>query len=191
MRDVVLMMTASVDGFVAAPRGHAGGMPEPDELRRWKLDRIRRAGTHVMGRVTYEEMAGYWPTSAHEYAAPMNDIPKVVFSRTLRQATWPTSSVARGDLADEMAALRRQPGGEIIVWGGAGLAQALSRADLITQYVIVTQPVAYGGGQPLFRDLPDALHLSLMAATTFASGTMLHVYESAGWGGTYQDATGA
>jgi dihydrofolate reductase len=62
-----------------------------------------------MGRVTYQEMAGYWPTSTDDYAVPMNEIPKVVFSQTLQEATWPESSVARGNLADEIATLRRQP----------------------------------------------------------------------------------
>jgi dihydrofolate reductase len=184
MRNVVLIMTASIDGFVAAPQGHAGGLPEPEELKQWKLDRIRRAGTHIMGRVTYEEMASFWPTSTDDYAAPMNEIPKVVFSQTLQEATWPESSVARGDLAGEIASLRRQPGQEIIAWGGASFAQALSRAGLINEYAIVTQPVAYGGGLPIFRDLPDALHFSLDEAKTFPSGTMLHIYKPKGWGGT-------
>ena len=93
MRNVVLIMTASIDGFVVAPEGHAGGLPEPGELTRWKLDRISRAGTHIMGRVTYQEMAATWPTATGEYAAPMNDIPKVVFSRTLNEATWPESAI--------------------------------------------------------------------------------------------------
>ena len=183
MRNVVLIMTTSIDGFVAAPTGHAGGLPEPDELKRWKLDRIRRAGTHIMGRVTYEEMAGFWPTSSDDYAGPMNEIPKVVFSKTLEEAAWPQSSIARADLADEIAALRNQPGGEIIAWGGAAFAQALSQAKLIDEYAIVTQPVAYGGGLPLFRDLPDALHLSLVAATTYPTGTELHIYHPTGWAG--------
>src|SRR6266581_1350886 len=105
MRSVALMMTASIDGYVAAPHGHAGAMPEPEELRQWKLDRIRRAGTHIMGRVTYEEMAAFWPTSTDDYAAPMNEIPKVVFSKTLQAARWLESSVASGDLAAEIATL--------------------------------------------------------------------------------------
>ena len=100
MRNVVLMMTSSMDGFVVGPEEHAGGVPEPDELVRWKLDRIRRAGTHIMGRVTYEEMASFWPTSTDDYAAPMNELPKVVFSKTLNEATWPESTIARGELAD-------------------------------------------------------------------------------------------
>src|SRR6266571_2279225 len=156
MRSVVLMMSTSVDGFVAGPQGHAGALPEPEELRRWKLERIRRAGTHIMGRVTYEEMATYWPSSSDDYAVPMNEIPKVVFSKTLGEGTWPESSVARGDLADEIASLRRQPGGEIIAWGGAGFAQSLSRAGLVDQYVLVIHPIAFGGGLPMFADLPDA-----------------------------------
>src|SRR5262249_56308025 len=117
MRSVVLMMSVSVDGYVAGPHGHAGALPEPEELTRWKLDRIRRAGTHIMGRVTYEEMAGHWPTSTDDYAAPMNEIPKVVFSKTITEAPWPESAIARGDLAEEIKALKDQPGGEIIAWG--------------------------------------------------------------------------
>lgn len=179
MRNVVLMMSVSVDGFVAGPHGHAGALPEPDELKRWKLERVRQAGTHIMGRVTYEEMAAHWPTSADDYAAPMNEIPKV-FSKTLDEAPWPESSIARGDLADEIATLRRQPGGEIIAWGGARLAQSLSRDGLIDEYVLVIQPVAFGSGLPMFRNLPDALQLELLEAQTFDTGTVLHIYEPSG-----------
>jgi dihydrofolate reductase len=128
-------------------------------------------------------MAAFWPTSTDDYAAPMNEIPKVVFSKTLQDATWPKSSVAHGDLAEDIAALRRQPGGEIIAWGGAQFAQALSRAGLVNEYAIVTQPVAYGGGLPLFRDLPDALHLTVVEAKRFSSGTVLNIYAPKRWGG--------
>jgi dihydrofolate reductase len=176
MRSVILMMSVSVDGYVAGPHGHAGALPEPDQLKRWKLDRIRRAGTHIMGRVTYEEMARHWPTSTDDYAAPMNEIPKVVFSKTLGGAAWPESSIARGDLASEIATLRRQPGGEIIAWGGANFAQSLSRAGLVDEYVLVIQPVAFGSGLALFADLPHTLRLELIEAKTFDS-TVLHIYE--------------
>ncbi len=137
MRNVVLMMTSSVDGFVVGPEEHAGGVPEP---------------------------------------------PKVVFSKTLDEATWPESTIAWGDLAAEIAALKRQPGGEIIAWGRAEFVQALSRAGLIDEYSIVVQPVAYGGEKPIFRHLQDALHLRLLATTTFHTGTMLNVYKPLGSG---------
>jgi dihydrofolate reductase len=178
MRKVVLIMTASIDGYVAAPSGKAVGAGlEPAELKRWKLERIRCAGTHIMGRVTYEGMAASWPTSTDDYAAPMNEIPKVVFSKSLEKATWPESSIARGDLADEIAALRRQSGGDIIAWGGARFAQSLSNTGLVDEYAIVTLPVAYGGGKPLFHDLPDSLQFTVLAATNYADGTALHLYE--------------
>jgi dihydrofolate reductase len=177
VRRVVLMMSVSVDGFVAGPHGHAGGFAEPDQLKRWKLDRIRRAGTHIMGRVTYEEMAAHWPTSTDDYAAPMNEIPKVVFSNTLDEATWTKSSIARGGLADEIATLRHQSGGDIIAWGGASFAQSLSRAGLIDEYVLVIHPVVFGSGLPMFRDLPEALQLELVEAQTFDTGSVLHVYK--------------
>jgi dihydrofolate reductase len=106
MRRVVLIMSMSMDGFVVGPHGHAGALFEPEELKRWKLDRIRRAGTHIMGRVTYEQMAAAWPVSADDYAGPMNEIPKVVFSKTLDEATWAGTSIARGEIADELAMLR-------------------------------------------------------------------------------------
>jgi dihydrofolate reductase len=180
MRVVTLMMSTSIDGFVAGPQGHAGALAEPEELRRWKLDRIRQAGTHIMGRTTYEEMASYWPTSSDDYAAPMNEIPKVVFSQTIAEATWPGSSIARGDLADEIASLRQQPGGEIIAWGGAGFAQSLSRAGLVDQYVLIAHPVVFGGGLPLFRDLPDTLRLKLLTAQIYDTGVTVHIYEPEG-----------
>ena len=171
-------MTASIDGYVAGPSGNAvGEHSEPAELKRWKLERIRRAGTHIMGRVTYEGMASIWPTSTDDYAAPMNEIPKVVFSKSLQKATWPESSIARGNLADEIAVLRRQPGGDIIAWGGARFAQALSSAGLIDEYAIVTRPIAYGGGKPLFHALPDSLPFTVLASINYADGTALHLYE--------------
>jgi dihydrofolate reductase len=72
-----------------------------------------------------------------------------------------------------------QPSGEIIAWGGAGFAQSLSRAGLIDEYILVIKPAAYGGGLPLFRDLPEALQLDLIEARTFDCGVVLHRYEPA------------
>ncbi|WP_369820429.1 dihydrofolate reductase family protein [Rhizobacter sp. Root29] len=177
VRKVVLIMTMSIDGYVVAPEGMStGGLPESAELKRWKLDRIRRAGTHIMGRVSYEEMGPFWQRSDDAYAAPMNDIPKVVFSKTLKEATWPESSIARGDLHEDISELKKQAGGEIIAWGGAAFAQALSKAGLIDEYVILTRPIAYGGGKPLFSGLADALKLKVLVTAAYDNGTLLRIY---------------
>jgi dihydrofolate reductase len=178
MRRLVLQTGVSIDGFVAAPDGaHPWGYDrEDDATKRWKLDSLRNAGAHLMGRVTYQEMAGTWPTSTSEYAAPMNEIPKVVFSKTLQSADWADSRIARGDLADEIARLKREPGGDLIAHGGARFAQALSRLGLVDEYRLVIHPAALGTGLPLFADLPYPLHLELIEAHRYATGAVGHVY---------------
>lgn len=179
MRDVILYMSMSLDGFVGSDRAHPGAaVPEGAELKQWKLDRISRAGAHLMGRVTYQEMSSYWPRSDDPYAAPMNDIPKVVFSRTLSdaEASWPETRVARGELTAEIAAIKAEPGPDVIVWGGGGLAGALAAADLIDEYRLLVQPLALGRGLALFGQLPEARRLDLVEATSFPSGVVVHVY---------------
>ncbi len=161
MRQVALQMGMSLDGYVASDREHPGvSVPEDAELIRWKVDRLAKAGAHLMGRATYQEMAAYWPRSTGPYAAPMNDIPKVVFSKTLSQASWPTTRLARGDLAAEIAALKQEPGPDVIAHGGASFAAALAARGLIDEYCLAIQPVAVGRGQALFAELPVALRLN-------------------------------
>jgi dihydrofolate reductase len=131
-----------------------------------------------MGRATYQEMASYWPQSQDAYAAPMNDIPKVVFSRTLSdaEATWPVTRVARGDPATEIATIKSEPGQDVVVWGGGRFAGALAAADLLDEYRLLVQPLVLGRGQALFDRLPDPRHLELVEATPFPSGIVVQVY---------------
>jgi dihydrofolate reductase len=182
MGRLVLMMGVSLDGMVARPgRFGAGGWGTPPEdaaLKQRKLGWLREAGMHLMGRVTYEEMAGFWPTSGDEYAAPMNDLPKVVFSKTLTTADWPGSTIARGDLAEEVTALKRRPGKDMIAWGGAAFAQSLSRHRLVDEYRLVVQPVALGDGLPLFDGLSAPFVLDLVEARAYGDGAVLHVYRA-------------
>jgi dihydrofolate reductase len=145
-----------------------------------EVDRVAKAGAHLMGRATYQEMAAYWPRSTGPYAAPMNDIPKVVFSKTLSQASWPTTRIARGDLAAEIAAVKQEPGPDVIAWGGASFAAALAAQRLIDEYCLVIQPVAVGRGQALFAELPAALHLELIEARSFECGVVVHIYRPSG-----------
>ena len=179
MRQVTLQMGMSLDGYVASDREHPGvAVPEDAELVRWKLDRVAKAGAHLMGRTTYLEMADYWPHSEHPYAAPMNDIPKIVFSASLREGSWPVTRIARGDLAAEIAALKQEPGGDVIAHGGASFASALAARGLIDEYCLVVQPVAVGGGQALFAGLSAPLRLELVEARSFTCGVVVHVYRA-------------
>jgi len=179
MRPVVVQMGVTVDGYVAGPGGEGdwGLPPEHPEVRAWKVASLRQAGTHIMGRVTYEQMAGHWPTASGDYATFMNKLPKVVFSTTLPTARWAGSRIARGDLAEEITALKSESGGGIIMaHGGAAFVQALSRSGLIDEYRLVILPVALGNGLPLFKDLPRPLRVDLAEVKGFPDGTVIHVY---------------
>jgi dihydrofolate reductase len=178
-RDVILYMSMSLDGFVGSGREHPGmAIPEDAELKKWKLDRVNMAGAHLMGRITYQEMSSAWPTSNDPYAAPMNSIPKVVFSTTLSddEATWPETRVARGDLATEIAGIKAEPGPDVILWGGGSLAGALAAADLIDEYCLLVQPLILGHGQALFDQLPESRHVDLVETTPFPNGVVVNVY---------------
>jgi dihydrofolate reductase len=176
-------MGMSLDGLVARPgRYGAGGWglpPDDPALKERKLEWMREVDLHLMGRNTYEEMAEFWPSSDDAYAAPMNDIPKVVFSRTLERADWPDSRIAGGDLAEEIAALKREPGKDMIAWGGAAFAQSLTRLGLVDEYRLILQPVALGEGLPLFKNLRAPVRLELIDAQTYDTGAALHVYRPA------------
>jgi dihydrofolate reductase len=179
MRRLILQTSVSIDGYVAAlDKSHpwSEGSEEDEAFKRWILDSVWAAGAHLMGRVTYEEMAAFWPTSTSEYARPMNELPKVVFSKTLQRADWPETRIARGDLSEEIERLKREPGNDLIAYGGARFDQALSRLGLVDEYRLMIQPAALGAGLPLFKDLDATLHLELVEATTYATGVAVHVY---------------
>jgi dihydrofolate reductase len=178
MRRVVLQMGVTLDGYVAGLGGEGswGLPPEDPGVRAWKVASLRQAGTHIMGRVTYEQMAEHWPNATGEYAESMNTLPKVVFSATLPTAGWAGTRIARGDLTEEIAALKSEPGGEIMAHGGAAFVQSLSRLGLIDEYRLVILPVALGAGLPLFKDLVKPLRMDLTEARSFPDGTVIHVY---------------
>jgi len=178
VRELVLQMGISIDGYVSGGPEQdigSGEAEHPDVVAR-KLAWITRAGLHGMGRVTYEEMSGFWPTSTGEYAKPMNEIPKVVFSKTLTEADWPTTTIATGELEEEVAKLKAEPGDDIIVYGGYTFAQALTRANLVDEYRLVTRPVALGSGEPMFKNLPVGRRLELTEVTPYPDGTVISIY---------------
>lgn len=155
-------------------------MPNDDELEEYFVATLRRAETHIMGRVTYQSMAAYWPTSPELVAPVMNDIPKVVFSKTLSSADWPESRIVRGETAEEIARLKAEPGGEIVAHGGVRFVQSLARLGVVDEYRLYVYPVAIGSGSSLFAGIEGPQPLRLVSNTTFPSGAVELVYERSG-----------
>jgi dihydrofolate reductase len=181
MRQVVLQFIVSLDGYSCdVDNGLRDVLQEIDdpEEEKYALSRLWQAGTHIMGRVTYQGMASFWPTSSLPAAAPMNDIPKVVFSRTLQSADWPQTRIARGDTAEEIARLKAEPGGEILAHGGTQFVRSLIRLGLVDQYRLWVLPAAAGQGAPLFTGLADPLRLRLVKSTAFPSSGVLELVYS-------------
>ena len=172
MRSLILKMDISLDGFVGASDGDVEWAVEDfgdPVLQEFMLAGLWDAGAHLMGRGAYDDMAPHWPTSTDVYAPPMNEIPKVVFSRTLTDPAWAGTRVVAGDLEWEIAALKAEPGDPILLHGGASFARELARLGLIDEYRLLVHPVALGAGLPLFG---GRARLKLVESRTFATGVV-------------------
>jgi dihydrofolate reductase len=182
MRKVVLSFWISLDGYsVDEDTGLWQVLDAADDPEHEKhvVGWLRQAGTHIMGRVTYDGMARTWPASSEAVAAPMNDIPKVVFSRTLESADWPQTRIARGDTAEEIARLKAEPGGDIVAHGGTAFVRSLIRLGLIDEYRLTVLPAAAGQGAALFAGLASVRKLRLLSSTAFPSGIVELIYAPA------------
>src|ERR1700754_2001903 len=172
MRKLILKMEASVDGYVGRPDADDPSWLMPyydEELTAYAVDLLSSAGVHAMGRNTYEHMAPHWQVSDEPFAAPMNAIPKAVFSSTLERATWPETTIYRGDLAVEIARLKELDGGPILAHGGARFAQSLVRCGLVDEFRLHMHPTALGEGVQMFG---AEARLELLWSRTFARGTV-------------------
>ena len=132
------------------------------------------ADLHIMGRVAYESMAGYFPTATDDpNAEPLNVARKVVFSRTLKTADWANTTIASGDLDQEVDRLRRGGDGYIVVHGGISFWRSLARLDLIDEYRVTQVPYLAGEGARLFENIGKSRPLELLSSTAFSNGLQL------------------
>lgn len=178
MRKVILYMQVSLDGFVATTDGELDWMfgNSGDDLTEWIVDLMNQVDTHVLGRVNYEAQVGYWPTATGELAPLVNEATKVVFASSLSSVDWQNTRLATRGLAEEIAALKEEPGKNIYISGGAKLAQAASRLGLVDEYHLVVHPIALGAGLPLFT---DRIELKLLSTKEFKTGPVAMVYQKA------------
>lgn len=171
MRELVLKMELSLDGFVGAADGDVEWVHPSydDDLTEYTVGVLGGAGAHLMGRITYEDMAEHWPTADEPFAAPMNEIPKVVFSSGLERAEWGPVEVRSGGLSKEIAELKDQDGGYLLAHGGASFGQALVGHGLVDEYRLNVHPFVVGQGLPLFS---ERLRLEVRDARRFPSGAV-------------------
>ena len=176
-RKVVLKMVMSLDGFVTSPDGTHEWMFEwfGDDSSEWNRRALDAAGVHAMGRRSYEIMGPHWAASEGPIATAMNEKPKAVFSRTLKKAEWGPVEIF-GDLAAGIAELKaRDDEGTVLVHGGPGFAQSLTRLGLVDEYQLMTVPIAIGAGRSPFAELGEHLKLDVVEEERFRSGALAQI----------------
>ena len=187
MRKVIASPYMSLDGLIALPDGSSGWSTTGSE----RYDReilpllFEQSDTIVLGRKTYETIVQYWPFASLEkdrLARPMNTLPKIVFSQSLREVrwgTWHNATLVKDDPAQAIARLKQQEGKNLLIFGSGKLISTLAQADLIDDYWLQLHPVVLGRGVSLFSDLQRRLDLSLLEATLSPEGVLLLHYQPA------------
>ena len=189
MGRIVATEFVSLDGVIEAPGGeegfkHTGWVFEVDrgdEGNKFKLDELVEAKAQLLGRVTYEGFAAAWPGREDEagFAEKMNSMPKYVVSSTLKTADWENSTILDGDFAEEIAKLKQEVDGVILVAGSATLVQGLIEHDLLDELRLMVFPVALGSGKRLWGETDDKKPMKLVDSRTVGDGIALLTYERA------------
>lgn len=187
MRKIILFMHISLDGFVAGPNGETDWMKHDSEAQAYVQRLHGRTDAALFGRVTYNEMASYWPTVLSNPASSQADrnhaewqktAQKIVVSKTLKHADWENTLIISGNLTEEVNKLKAQTGKDIWLMGSPTLGQSLIALDLIDEYLLNMSPVILGQGKPLFANIDHQINLELVESHSYKSGAVNLVYGS-------------
>jgi dihydrofolate reductase len=182
MRKIIAAINMTLDGFC----DHTAGIAD-DELHEHYNELLRSAGTLLYGRITYQLMESYWPTvvknptgnkPTDEFAVLIENIPKIVFSRTLKDVDWKNTKLKKEVVKAEISELKHQADKDILA-GSPGLIAAFTQLGLIDEYQLAVHPIILGKGLPLFKNVKDRVNLKLLKSKTFGSGVTVLYYEPA------------
>jgi len=185
MRKAILQEFLSLDGFASGSDGNTDFIPAAnngdESLMDSQLKMLEDIDTMLLGRLTYEMFAGYWPNAIKadgedkELAKIIGGLQKVVFSSTIDAAPWGDQEpgvVINGDAATELLKLKEKSGRDVVIWGSISLAQSLINGGLIDEYRLITCPIVLGEGRPFFFNKVDSVNLKLLDAKTFDRGSV-------------------
>ena len=184
MRKLVVFNSVTLDGYFSGPGGDLSWAHKAADDAEWNAFVAENAGSGgllLFGRITYELMASYWPTPAAMRSLPdvakgMNSLPKVVFSRTLDKVSWNNTRLMKGNLAEEIRAMKKEPGEGIVILGSGSIVSQLAPEGVIDEYQVILNPVVLGKGRTMFDGIKAKLTLKLIKTRTFANGNVLLCY---------------
>ena len=186
MRKVILNMMVSLDGFMEGPDKELDWHVVDDEFNEYGISVLNAVDTILFGRVTYQFFENYWPAAAKdpgtskidlEIAEKINNINKIVFSTTLKDVEWENSKLLKNVIPDEINKLKQESGKDMVIFGGAGIAQSFINLNLIDEYRIIVNPVVLGKGKTLFENINKKFKLKLMKTKVFNSGVVILYYQ--------------
>jgi len=181
MRRVIFQMMVSIDGYFEGKNKEIDWHNVDEEYNKYSTEFLNTIDTLVLGRVTYELMAKYWPSESAiknepDVAERMNNIQKLVFSNTLEKVEWKNTKLFRTNIADEIARQKLRQCKDLAIFGSSDLALSLIPAGLINEFRIIVNPVVIGSGKTLFTGINSRLRLKLLYTKTFKSGNVLICY---------------
>jgi dihydrofolate reductase len=177
MRKVKLQMQMTINGYVGGLKGEGDWMtwnPDPEFIE-FLASLIDTSDTLLLGRKTAEGIINYWENEAvknpgHPFAKKITDIPKVVFTKTLDKSIWNTTTLAKGNLTEEIAGLKKQNGKDILIFGGADFVSSLIKEGLIDEYHLIINPTAMGNGMTIFNSLDSIRKFTPIQSKLFSGG---------------------
>jgi dihydrofolate reductase len=182
MRKLKLQVQISVDGFISGPNGEMDWLNFnwDENMKSYIADVTDPVDTIILGKNLAMGFIPHWASKPADEPAwfidKMNSSKKVVFSKTLKQSEWEGTELATGDLVEEVTSLKKQPGGDIIVYGGGAFVSSLIKAGLIDEFHLFINPVALGNGMPIFKNLQQKQQLTLKQCIGFECGIVLMNY---------------
>ena len=194
MRKLIAAINMTLDGFC----DHTA-MIADEEIHQHYNELLSNAGTLLYGRITYQLMESYWPSVVKnptgnkpmdEFAVLIDNISKIVFSRTLKNVDWKNTKLKKEVIKEEVLELKQQAGKNILV-GSPSLIVALTQLDLIDEYQLGVQPIVLGSGLPLFKNIKDRINLKLLKTKTFGCGAVTLYYEPTKKAGSSISSTSA
>lgn len=183
MRRLLVFNQVSLDGYFVDAKGDMSWAHKHDaEWKAFTTENAGGGGELLFGRVTYDLMRSYWPTpmamnNDPAVAERMNSLPKVVFSRTLKDASWSNTKLVKGDLAAAVRRMKSEPGDGMVILGSGSIVSQLAPEGVIDEYQIVVNPIVLGKGRTMFEGAKERIPLKLTRTRAFGNGNVLLCYE--------------
>lgn len=185
MLRIVVFNMVSLDGYFVDGKGDMSWAHKRDaEWTAFASENASGNGVLLFGRVTYQLMASYWPTpmafqNSPAVAKGMNEMAKIVFSRTLDKVSWTNTKLMKGDLATEVRKLKDEEGPDMVILGSGSIVSQLAQHNLIDEYQMALSPILLGKGRTMFEGLGEKLSLKLTSSRAFGNGTVFACYRPA------------